>query len=106
FLLNHLRFRSEILLSSGRRILQRSKPLSTPLFYRFRSIRPNHQQDQTTTPSTGAHSTRQIQLCKPFIQLNLLINKKFLKRFIAEVARILHPAECASSFNCSFITQL
>ncbi|WP_221932202.1 hypothetical protein, partial [Ectopseudomonas mendocina] len=78
------------LLSSGRRILQRSKPLSTPLFYRFRSTRPNHQQDQTNTLSTGAHSTRQIQLCKPFIQLNLLINKKFLKRFIAEVARILH----------------
>jgi hypothetical protein len=46
--------------------------------------------DQTTTLSTGAHSTRQIQPCKPFIQLNLLINKKFLKRFIAEVARILH----------------
>src|SRR5690606_13660045 len=38
-----------------------------PLFYRFRSIRPNHQQDQTTTLPTGAHSTRQIQLCKPFI---------------------------------------
>ncbi|SDA84210.1 hypothetical protein SAMN03159475_4922, partial [Pseudomonas sp. NFPP33] len=36
------------------------------------------------------HSTRQIQLCKPFTQLNLLINKQFLKRFIAEVARILH----------------
>ncbi|MDM9651577.1 hypothetical protein QU755_08790, partial [Pseudomonas wenzhouensis] len=38
------------------------------------------------------------------IQLNLLINKKFLKRFIAEVARILHPAECASSLFCSFVT--
>jgi hypothetical protein len=38
-----------------------------PLFYRFRSIRPNHQQDQTTTLSTDAHSTRQIQFCKPFI---------------------------------------
>ncbi|MGK8438979.1 hypothetical protein ACRS3X_16890 [Ectopseudomonas hydrolytica] len=37
--------------------------------------------------------------------LNLLINKKFLKRFIAEVARILPPAECASSFNCSFVTR-
>nr|WP_236612825.1 hypothetical protein [Pseudomonas sp. P818] len=74
-------------------------------FYRFRSIRPKHQQDQTTTLSTGAHSTRQIQLCKPFIQLNLLINNKFLKRFIAEVARILHPAECASSLFCSFITR-
>ncbi|MFT0625069.1 hypothetical protein ACMHYQ_20655, partial [Ectopseudomonas guguanensis] len=36
-----------------------------PLSNRFRSIRPNHQQDQTTTLSTGAHSTRQIQLCKP-----------------------------------------
>jgi len=77
-------------LSSGRSILQHSKPLSTPLFYRFRSIRPNHQQDQTTTLSTDAHSTRQIQLCKTSIQLNLLINKQFLKRFIAEVARILH----------------
>jgi hypothetical protein len=74
-------------------------------FYRSRSIRPNHQQDQTTTLSTDAHSTRQIQLCKPFIQLNLLINKQFLKYLIAEVARILPPAECASSFNCSFITQ-
>ncbi|WP_395503084.1 hypothetical protein, partial [Ectopseudomonas mendocina] len=59
---------------------------------------------QTNTLSTGAHSTRQIQLCKPFTQLNSLINKKFLKRFIAEVARILPPAECASSFNCSFMT--
>jgi len=58
---------------------------------------PNH------TLSTDAHSTRQIQLCKPFIQLNLLINKKFLKRFIAEVARILHPAECASSLNSNFL---
>ncbi|MGA4447432.1 hypothetical protein ACPA0O_09155, partial [Ectopseudomonas chengduensis] len=76
-----------------------------PLSNRFRSIRPNHQQDQTTTLSTDAHSTRQTQLCKLFIQLNLLINKQFLKRFIAEVARILHPAECASSFNCSFITR-
>ncbi|WP_249044918.1 hypothetical protein [Ectopseudomonas oleovorans] len=61
-----------------------------PLSNRFRSIRSKHQQDQTTTLSTGSHSTRQIQLCKPFIQLNLLINKQFLKRFIAEVARILH----------------
>ncbi|WP_167363353.1 hypothetical protein, partial [Ectopseudomonas toyotomiensis] len=61
-----------------------------PLSNRFRSIRPKLQQDQTTTPSTSAHSTRQIQLCKPFTQLNLLINKQFLKRFIAEVARILH----------------
>jgi len=76
-----------------------------PLSNRFRSIRPNHQQDQTTTLSTGAHSTRQIQLCKPFIQLNLLINKQFLKRFIAEVARILPPAECASSLFCSFVTR-
>ncbi|WP_208600923.1 hypothetical protein, partial [Ectopseudomonas chengduensis] len=76
-----------------------------PLSNRFRSIRPNHQQDQTTTLSTGTHSTRQIQLCKPFIQLNLLINKKFLKRFIAEVARILPPAECASSLFCSFVTR-
>ena len=64
--------------------------VNTSFFYRFRSIRSNHQQSQTTTLPTGAHSTRQIQLCKPFIQLNLLINKKFLKRFIAEVARILH----------------
>jgi hypothetical protein len=32
-----------------------------------------------------------------------LINKKFLKRFIAEVARILHPAECASSLNSNFL---
>nr|WP_256661394.1 hypothetical protein [Pseudomonas sp. HS-2] len=77
-----------------------------PLSNRFRSIRPKHQQSQTTALSTGAHSTRQIQLCKPFIQLNLLINKQFLKRFIAEVARILPPAECASSFNCSFLTRL
>jgi hypothetical protein len=38
-----------------------------PLSNRFRSIRPKHQQDQTTTLSTGAHSTRQIQFCKPFI---------------------------------------
>ena len=77
-----------------------------PLSNRLRSIRPNHQQSLTTTLSTGANSTRQIQLCKPFIQLKLLINKKFLKRFIAEVARILHPAECASSLFCSFMTQL
>jgi hypothetical protein len=32
FLLNRLRFRSELLLVSGRRILQRSKPLSTTSF--------------------------------------------------------------------------
>ncbi|MFV9685253.1 hypothetical protein ACNFD4_21610, partial [Pseudomonas sp. NY15367] len=83
--------------------LQRSKPLSTPLSNRFRSIRPKHQQDQTTTLSTGAHSTRQTQLCKPLIQLNLLINKKFLKRFIAEVARILPPAERASSLYFNFL---
>ncbi|MDI5994769.1 hypothetical protein DP090_017285, partial [Pseudomonas sp. MDMC216] len=76
-----------------------------PLSNRFRSIRPNHQQDQTTTLSTGTHSTRQIQLCKPFSQLNLLINKQFLKHFIAEVARILPPAECASSLFCSFVTR-
>ncbi|WP_230875380.1 hypothetical protein, partial [Ectopseudomonas toyotomiensis] len=62
-------------------------------------------QNQTTALSTDAHSTRQIQLCKPFIQLNLLINKQFLKRLIAEVARILPPAECASSLFCSFITR-
>ncbi|MGE6243499.1 hypothetical protein, partial [Ectopseudomonas guguanensis] len=61
------RLRSELLLSGGRRILQRSKPLSTTSFNRLRSIQPKHQQDQTTTLSTGAHSTRQIQLCKPFI---------------------------------------
>ncbi|WP_218018505.1 hypothetical protein, partial [Ectopseudomonas alcaliphila] len=76
-----------------------------PLSNRFRSIRPKRQQDQTTTLSTGAHSTRLTQLCKPFIQLNLLINKQFLKRFIAEVARILPPAECASSLFCSFVTR-
>ncbi|WP_226945592.1 hypothetical protein, partial [Pseudomonas sp. EggHat1] len=61
-----------------------------PLSNRFRSIRPKHQQDQTTTLSTGAHSTRLTSLCNPFFKLNLLINKKFLKSFIAEVARILH----------------
>ncbi|MGX8249299.1 hypothetical protein, partial [Escherichia coli] len=92
-----------LLLSSGRRILQRSKPLSTPLFYRFRSIRPNHQQSQTTTLSTGAHSTRLTSLCNPSFKLNLLINKKFLKSFIAEVARILPPAECTSSLYFNFL---
>ncbi|WP_333985083.1 hypothetical protein, partial [Ectopseudomonas khazarica] len=76
-----------------------------PLFYRFRSTRPNHQQGSTTTLSTGAHSTRPAQLCNPSFKLNLLINKKFSKSFIAEVARILQPTERASSLNCNFITR-
>src|SRR5690606_1202000 len=51
FLLNRLRFRAKLLLVSGRRILQRSKPLSTTSFNRFRSIRPKHQQSSTATLS-------------------------------------------------------
>src|SRR5690606_32391676 len=38
-----------------------------PLPNRLRSPRPNHQHVQTTSQSTDAQSTRQIQLCKPFI---------------------------------------
>src|SRR5690606_38499460 len=45
------RFRAKLLLVSGRRILQRSKPLSTTSFNRFRSIRPKHQQSSTATLS-------------------------------------------------------
>ncbi|MFI8748099.1 hypothetical protein ACIGKL_23520, partial [Pseudomonas sp. NPDC077186] len=67
------------------------------LFYRLRSIRPKHRQDPTTTLPTGAHSTRQIQLCNPSFKLNLLINKKFSKSFNAEVARILPPEEGTST---------
>jgi hypothetical protein len=67
------------------------------LFYRLRSARPKHQQDPTTTLSTGAHSTRQTQLCNPSFKLNLLINKKFSKSFIAEVARILPSEKSAST---------
>ena len=49
FLLNRLRFRAKLLLVSGRRILQRYKPLSTTSFNRLRSVRPKHQQSSTTT---------------------------------------------------------
>tara|TARA_Y100001951_G_scaffold775_1_gene483 strand:+ start:205 stop:528 length:324 start_codon:yes stop_codon:yes gene_type:complete len=89
FLLNHLRFRSELLLSSGRRILQRSKPLSTTSFLPL-SI---HSTESPTRLNHHPVDRRAFYTPDPVLQpsfkLNLLINKKFSKSFIAEVARIL-----------------
>ncbi|WP_218281257.1 hypothetical protein, partial [Pseudomonas sp. URMO17WK12:I1] len=61
--------RPDHLLSSGRRILQRYKPLSTPSFTAF------DQPDQTinsatqTTLSMPAHSTRIRRPCNPYFHL-------------------------------------
>ena len=89
FLLNHLRFRSELLLSSGRRILQLSKPLSTTSFNRFRSIRPKPPTGLNHHPVSAAHSTRIRHQCNPFYLANLLIYKRFCLRTAPEVVRII-----------------
>jgi hypothetical protein len=100
FLLNRLRFRSELLLVSGRRILQRSKPLSTTSFNRFRSTRPKQLTGLNHHPVSPAHSTR----IRPSVQLlfssNSLNFKEFSERTAPEVVRIIGAQFRASTPFC------
>ncbi|WP_339509702.1 hypothetical protein, partial [Pseudomonas sp. RL_15y_Pfl2_60] len=65
FLLNHLRFRSNQLLVSGRRILQRSKPLSTPLFLPLPITEAITLKAIQNTLQSPAHSTQLSLFCNP-----------------------------------------
>ena len=76
-------------LVSGRRIIQRPKPLSTTSFNRFRSIRPKPPTGLNLHPVSAAHSTRIRHQCNPFYLANLLIYKRFCLRTAPEVVRII-----------------
>ncbi|WP_251989758.1 hypothetical protein, partial [Stutzerimonas stutzeri] len=52
-------------LVSGRRIIQRPKPLSTTSFNRFRSTRPKPPTGLNHHPVSAAHSTRIRHQCNP-----------------------------------------
>jgi hypothetical protein len=64
-LLNHLRFRSNQLLVSGRRILQRSKPLSTPRFLPLSITVAITLKGFKATLQSPAHSTQLSLFCNP-----------------------------------------
>ena len=76
-------------LVSGRRIIQRSEPLSTTSFNRFRSTRPKLPTGLNHHPVSVAHSTRIRHRCNPFYLANLLIYKRFCLRTAPEVVRII-----------------
>ena len=76
-------------LVSGRRIIQRSEPLSTTSFNRFRSIRPKPPTGLNHPPASPAHSTRIRHRCNPFYLANLLIYKRFCLTTAPELVRII-----------------
>jgi len=75
--------------SAGERIIQRSEPLSTTSFNRFRSIRPKPPTGLNHHPVSAAHSTRIRHRCNPFYLANHLIYKRFFLRAAPEVVRII-----------------
>ena len=83
------RFDQSSSLVSGRRIIQRSKPLSTTSFNRFRSTRPKPPTGFNHHPASSAHSTRIRHQRNPQSQSNLLIYKNFQQRTAPEVVRII-----------------
>ena len=76
-------------LVSGRRIIQRLKPLSTTSFNRFRSIRSKATNRTQPPPCQRGAFYSNPPPAQPFYLANLLIYKRFCLRTAPEVVRII-----------------
>ncbi|MBV7564952.1 hypothetical protein KW827_20580, partial [Pseudomonas sp. sia0905] len=88
--------RPDHLLSSGRRILQRYKPLSTPSFTAFdqpdRTIKQSHSNHPVDAGAFYSNSPP----VQPLFSYNPLIYKEFSDQAAPEVVRIIGPSEIRS----------
>ncbi|UVK98289.1 hypothetical protein [Pseudomonas sp. B21-048] len=96
---NHLRFRS---LVSGRRILQRYSPLSTPLFpLSTEKIEPSKEPNNTALSTPSSFDELKRNHCRKL--RNSLFTKEFSVSTAPEVGRIIGFQNLPSTPDLSFI---